>query len=514
MSEHFLKGGDDIDVAVWGFHDFSKQGCPIALDNYQRPYVWKEQRIQDLLADLESFAEAMRQSDPQSEYYMGTVALHRAVDREDNREKLFIIDGQQRLTSLCVLHHALHGDIPRDVELKFRSPLSVANVRAARELMRRPNLQKDIFDHLRFTVITVQSEDLAFTFFDTQNSRGVPLGATDLLKAYHLRAIHGDKLQQDERLRELCARRWERVQVQGEEGHESKRHDFAPELFHYYLWRARKWRGQSVDELEHTDDLLAEFQKGSLKSNVAQIKLYPAASNQWATALTLGGDGSLRLEPEALELQALDLARNPANLPFALRQPVQSGVGFFLYAEKYAALLNSILHQGTGEAELLALREFYRAVIAVLSVYLQSLFRLALLLYVDRLGTAGVFRFALWLNHNLGALRLDRDDVRRQTPLKYLRDRPINLLDVIAFAYYPGEVIAFLKSDDLVKSYTANDGWRELVVSGAGVKGRYIKALAGYYGAAALDKLHSQIDKHAETQLAKHKEGVHGRASF
>ncbi len=72
-----------------------------------------------------------------------------------------------------------------------------------------------VFDRLRFTVIIVTSRSRIY-FFDTQNNRGVPLGSTDLLKSFHLRAIHSDDAQIDELLQSHCASRWEKVQVQGE----------------------------------------------------------------------------------------------------------------------------------------------------------------------------------------------------------------------------------------------------------------------------------------------------------
>jgi hypothetical protein len=93
----------------------------------------------------------------------------------------------------------------------------------------------DVCERICFTVIEVPSEDLAFTFFDTQNNRGVPLHATDLLKAFHLRAIAEPSR---ETLQTNCAKRWETLQrtqpILGLAG------DFAPALFNAFLWRARR----------------------------------------------------------------------------------------------------------------------------------------------------------------------------------------------------------------------------------------------------------------------------------
>ncbi|WP_228300155.1 DUF262 domain-containing protein, partial [Klebsiella pneumoniae] len=119
-------------------------------------------------------------------YYLGTLLLH----RNDEKKARYVIDGQQRLSTLAVLYHTLHNELPKGLEFHYRSPISARNLRVARKLMsehRESALEPSIVEQLCFTVITVEREDLAFTFFDTQNFRGVPLKATALLKAYHLR---------------------------------------------------------------------------------------------------------------------------------------------------------------------------------------------------------------------------------------------------------------------------------------------------------------------------------------
>ncbi|MCO8166741.1 hypothetical protein NJC40_02980 [Pseudomonas sp. 21LCFQ02] len=94
-----------------------------------------------------------------------------------------------------------------------------------------------IIERLRLTVIEVDSTDLAFTFFDTQNNRGVRLEATDLLKAYHLRAIDYAQGKTDLKaaLQRHCAERWE--SLQRHPAVLSPGQDFAPNLFNRFLWR-------------------------------------------------------------------------------------------------------------------------------------------------------------------------------------------------------------------------------------------------------------------------------------
>ncbi|WP_067521905.1 DUF262 domain-containing protein [Endozoicomonas ascidiicola] len=442
-----IKPSEQVEVQVYNFSQLLTLGYPLALDNYQRPYVWSREKIEQLVQDLHEFEQqSLKSTTP--DYYMGALLLH----RNHNKKQLYVIDGQQRLTSLCVLHHTLEHNLPESVEFSFRSKLSAHNIQQAKVVYNQ--LQDtlpsaDIFQKLCFTVITVESEDLAFTFFDTQNNRGVPLAATDLLKAFHLRAIHSEDAKQDEALQQHCARRWETLQVKGQSGSTRQENDFAPELFHYYLWRARNWKGQNLIERETRDDVLSTFQKQSIpsdKQSVAHTPLYPGVNNQLAANLSLLPSNEFRLD-----LQSLDMSSNPATLPFSLRQPIHQGVGFFLYAQKYAALLNQLLYSENPEPEVKAFRRFYNSVMKQTSHYLRELFNLAVLAHVDQFGTQGLLRFALWLDHALGALRLTKA-IYEPAIRKFLKERDQNLLDVIVGAYRPEEVVAFLQSDQDAKA--------------------------------------------------------------
>jgi hypothetical protein len=165
-------------------------------------------------------------------------------------------------------------------------------------------------------------------------------------------------------------------------------------------------------------------------------------------------------------------------LPFTLRQPIHKGVGFFLYAQKYAALLDALLYQESANLELTAFREFYRRVVCVNAYYLQELFKLALLMYVDRFGYQRLLAFAVGLELVLGGLRLEKQYIFKESPLKYLRDAPYNLLDEICGAYRPEEVMAFLSSE-----IERSEGYKKVsnITPQKGVQGCYLAALLGYF---------------------------------
>ncbi|MCB0116345.1 MAG: hypothetical protein KDD84_19740, partial [Caldilineaceae bacterium] len=334
-----------------------------------------------------------------------------------------------------------------------------------------------LLDQIVFTVIEVPSEDLAFTFFDTQNNRGVPLNATDLLKAHHLRAITdhngtGDALQEE------CAKRWEALQ--GKEQILRQGSDFAPTLFGQFLWRARRWTGQNKLSRETHEDIIAEFQERSLSAaSPDTVPLFGSHSNRLATQLTLtpGRGYSLSLQTDQAG------APSAVNLPFAIRQPIYEGIGFFLFAEKYTALIAQLLKDDHPDPEIHAFARFYREVIADLSVYLRELFLLASAIYVDQFGSRQLLQFALWLDHVLGAIRIKKAYIFRSAPLIFLRESENNLLDVIVSAYRPEDVINWLKTARIDRESTATEVYAKKDLQlGNGVRSQYKQRVLDYYG--------------------------------
>ena len=443
---------------------FSDAKFPIAIDSYQRPYVWGRQKLEQLIEDLKEFYKPDTQD---LKYYMGSILLH---ENQDDG-KLYIIDGQQRLTSLCVLHQVIHGHLPDNQELSYHSPKSVNNISNAYQYFLEElnyNSFDTLFEDIIFTVIKVDSQDLAFTFFDTQNNRGVPLEATDLLKAYHLRAIDGN----EERihLQKICAKRWEGIQ--GQEKILGSSYDFAPVLFHQFLWRARNWKGKVIKH-EKFDDILDEFQKASIKEESNNtITLYATQSNKWGSQLTLLPEDDYSIRPDTVRLSYF-----AADLPFAIRQPISRGVGFFLYAQKYADLVQRLLDEDISDIEIQRYRELYQRIYLNISIYLRELFLLASAMFVDQFGTYRLYEFALWLDYVLGAIRIEKSYIFRQAPIVFLRDKKRNLLDVIAGSFRAEEVIDYLKKD-----LKAKEIYETVEITDEGVQKRYISSVLSYFG--------------------------------
>jgi len=299
----------------------------------------------------------------------------------------------------------------------------------------------------------------------------VPLHATDLLKAYHLRAVEGDAR---ERLQSLCANGWEQVQQSRTAlGPETEVKDSAPRLFNLFLWRARCWTGKQLERGGH-DELMETFQKDTwpVIGPGDGIPLYRSRQNRLGTQLRLceGGQREILTHPITLSEQAADL-------PFAIRQPIHRGIGFFLYAEKYGALLHWLLAEGTNSAERRRFQIIYTELMGANSIYLREIFVLGALMYADQFGEERLWEFALWYEHALGAIRLEKQQVRHEAAKNFFRDDALNLLDVIAGAYLPDQVIGHLKRHHRHDSIYAD----EQIEARKGVQGRYKQAVLDYF---------------------------------
>lgn len=208
---------------------------------YQRPYRWRLDTAQTLLDDIRETWEAGREQD----YTLGSVILCQSDD--DGRYD--IVDGQQRLLTLRMLLSLLVGNtsLVTDAASTEDPPQIVLTFRHLRAAVRREvpaksraSLAAFIRDRCVLVQVVTDEEDEAFRFFDSQNYRGKPLKPHDLLKAHHLRALHGET----DEFRRTIVEEWESFDDSELE-----------HLFNRYLYRIARWsRGQRAGrELGNAD---------------------------------------------------------------------------------------------------------------------------------------------------------------------------------------------------------------------------------------------------------------------
>ncbi len=155
-------------------------GTPLSIPEYQRPYCWRDQQLEQLLNDIKIHDEKNSELD----YYLGSLILHY------DGSQLNIIDGQQRITTIALIAHILGQT--SDIPLTFESPLSQQQIKHNFSWLRKhaASLKNSIdLTRLVFTLVITQSLDDAYLFFETQNTGGIRLSGPDIIKAHHLRAV-------------------------------------------------------------------------------------------------------------------------------------------------------------------------------------------------------------------------------------------------------------------------------------------------------------------------------------
>jgi uncharacterized protein with ParB-like and HNH nuclease domain len=229
-----------------------------SIDYYQREYRWQRKQLQELISDLtEQFLSSYSPEDERravqgyEHYFLGSVIL----SKRDN--EVYIVDGQQRLTTLTLLLiylHNLQGNRTDRVKLEDmifaekygtksfniavpeRTPCmdaifsgqdyesnnhneSVQNIVARYQDLTElfpEELEEDalpyfadwLIENVHLVEITATTDEDAYTVFETMNDRGLSLSPLDMLKGYLLSNIS------DTEKRKLAARVWrDRIEV-------------------------------------------------------------------------------------------------------------------------------------------------------------------------------------------------------------------------------------------------------------------------------------------------------------
>ncbi|MBX3353375.1 MAG: DUF262 domain-containing protein [Phycisphaeraceae bacterium] len=225
------------------------------IDYYQREYKWQAKQLDELISDLTGVF--LRGYEPEHErravagydhYFLGSII----VSQKDGRD--FIIDGQQRLTTLTLLllflmkrqqaagqqqtlqemifseeygEKSFNIDVPerRDVMQALfngETPDEEGLAESSRNIIARYSEIEDMFPaeidenalpyfvdwltkNVHLVEITAYSDDVAYTIFETMNDRGLSLSPTDMLKGYLLANIT------DEQSRTHASAEWKRL---------------------------------------------------------------------------------------------------------------------------------------------------------------------------------------------------------------------------------------------------------------------------------------------------------------
>lgn len=210
----------------------------LEIPDYQRPYRWETENVRQMLEDILYSMESKKQ-----DYRIGSVILH----KEDGI--YFIVDGQQRLTTLYLLKKVCGKEI--DEKLKFNHIDSYTHIKENYNFINSwvnetISVSKEEFwnyteNSCSFVQIDVTDLSEAFQMFDSQNGRGKELEAYNLLKAYHIRAMEQNS--QEEKVK--CDKQWESATLYDATptiiGDANGNIDVLKQLFDEQLYRSRLW---------------------------------------------------------------------------------------------------------------------------------------------------------------------------------------------------------------------------------------------------------------------------------
>lgn len=331
----------------------------LKIPEYQRPYRWSTESAVTLVTD--SYSAFV---DKVSEYRIGSVVLHREVDA-NNLNKLNIVDGQQRLTTISIMFFVFdelikdggYADKSKLLDEEYNE-LSCKAIVNNLDIIRRKineidkNQLKGYVDFLlnkcTLVKIVTESEQEAFQFFDSQNSRGKELAPHDLLKSYHLREMTDEP----EGTKVEIINAWENTEQ------EKLKNLFSDNLYPLVRWYKQK------DGLNYSTKDIKTF-KGIKKNNNYNFSIYNRAANLYIERFNAEG--------------MYELTSGKSINKFQLTQPIIAGKRFFEYSLHYVELYkqidklvsfkfneNKIVKSGSGDS------------------YVYNLFINALMFYVDR----------------------------------------------------------------------------------------------------------------------------------
>jgi uncharacterized protein with ParB-like and HNH nuclease domain len=219
--EQFLKGGSTL----------------LVVPDYQRPYSWENGQLEDFWNDLDTL-------DSDDIHFIGSIVLISESHIPGNFNKLEVVDGQQRLTTISILMKAIqdkYTELGEDDDAKSMDGYFYSEVHRRGKLVKlQPGKSdREIFDNLiggnidritgtcigdayvffkkklesleqlhnifdkivyrlSFVTIVTDSDKSAYRLFETLNDRGLDLSAVDLVKNNLLRQASEKGLNLDE----------------------------------------------------------------------------------------------------------------------------------------------------------------------------------------------------------------------------------------------------------------------------------------------------------------------------
>ncbi|MBR9883763.1 MAG: DUF262 domain-containing protein [Oceanospirillales bacterium] len=428
----------------------------LKIPEYQRPYCWRDTQLRVLLQDLAEHSE-QHQELP---YYLGSLILHQTS------EKLNIIDGQQRITTLalmaCVLGKLIKSETSLVSGLMYEHPISQQQIKHNLKWLQqyfdhRPEYWQRLidFDKLHFTLVITLSEDDAYRFFETQNTGGVRLKGTDIIKAHHLRAV--DKVYQKQ-----FAKQWEAL---------GELDDAVNALLKGRYWQGIEMRAlpSHQQKKQVRDCIVSELAQQT--SNGVKDVAYSRIHRH--TGLTG------------------EVTHHLAQQGYDVRQPLNAGVNTIRYLSYFQGLYKDYWDK----PDLPHLQEYQRFIDWLKRLegcgYLEGLYKACLLLYISQFGENQLDLAAKKLFRVVYSRRVSNQKAVRENSIPaFVKTYPV--LDWVGLSYTPEQCFAYL--DRFVLTVDSSN------LDKNSVKKRYMDKVKEYF---ALDLTPEQYNEHFASALTQ-----------
>ena len=429
---------------------------PLSIPDYQRPYVWSITNVEQMLSDIKNSMEQGKR-----QYRIGSIILH-------NND---IVDGQQRITTICLIKLAWSknesAENDKSCVLKFAHEQSFRHIQENYEYIKKwfnsipENRRMEFASYLEkcceFVVVRITGRDslsLAFKLFDSQNGRGKPLEAYNLLKAFHLRAMESA----EENQKIVCDREWEQNTRYGRNKNDGiSSYDILKHLFNEQLYRTRVWcrdteawsfskkqigefKGMQIDKLHSAD---FPFQNKQLLLFMTE-KFYHTFLKDTMPTCTRFSDGD-------------GLYINPF---VTINQPIVNGNNFFEYIRSYAEIYKKLFLE-LDSYQMYDFKVFYSKYCLsynghwrIGDNYIREMYKSLIMLLFDKFGEDGVNEYYRQLYVLAYYLRRKQSRVYYSTVAKY----PSHLFSIIENAK---DISSLRKFDSLLNDddYTIKDGY-------------------------------------------------------
>mgnify|MGYP005841188797 CR=1 FL=1 len=398
---------------------FDKQQS-IVIPEYQRPYVWTPKEIYKLLGQ---FKQHQERTDDKPIFYLGSIVLYK-----NKQNDLEIIDGQQRLTTLQILSVIKSYS---DFGIKYSHPISFKNIKLNHSYFFKNNFEMIDFEYINITIVIVENEDLAYSFFETLNTGGKRLSGTDILKAHHLRCI--TKI--------------------------AERNNYA------YNWEERQRNLEAVNKLLAKARRIDYLKPKNIPDKFASIE-------NWKNVIIEDFKENVGKEKLDIGYSLVEIKENTHRIisnKYSIRQPLNEGKNYINYLMSFSNAYNAIFDTKNRED---FYSKFNNKMIEQIdgTVDLRSFYQLSLLCFVDMFGTNNILEFSLWLFRHIFSLRLNEQSrIYEPTVRNYVDNTKI--IERIFHAYNDQEIITYLKE------YKTN----EIKINGSQVKQRFFNKCSDFF---------------------------------